>query len=123
MSRLSIALFSCVTIPILTALAYIDGTKVVRQELSHWRDGVGLTAIVIVSVNWLFQVLLWIPSSISFGLTRFYNPDWFALQMYTSLAATLLAIALKRAPRLQTIAAGLLMQAFLRVFVYTWWTE
>ena len=25
--------------------------------------------MVIVSVNWLFQVLLWIPSSISFGLT------------------------------------------------------
>jgi len=90
MSRFSIPLFSCVTIPILTALAYIDGTKVVRQELPHWRDGVGLTAIVIVSVNWLFQVLLWILSSISFDLTRFYNPDWFALQMYTSLAATLL---------------------------------
>ena len=119
MSRFTITLFSCVTIPILTAIAYMRWSRVVRQELPHWRNGVGLTAIVIVSVNWLFQVLLWILSSISFDLTRFYNLDWFALQMYTSLVATLLAIALKRAPRLQTIAAGLLMQAFLRVFVYT----
>jgi hypothetical protein len=119
MSRFSIAVFSSVTIPILTTLAYIRWTKVVRQELPQWRNGVGLTAIVIVSVNWLFQVLLWILSSISFDLTRFYNLDWFALQMYTTLAATLLAITLKRAPRLQTIAAGLLMQAFLRAFVYT----
>jgi hypothetical protein len=112
------ALILCLAIPILASLAYIRWWRVTRQELPHWRNGVGLASLVIVSANWSFDVALYILPSIRPHSTSFYNPDWLALQLYSSLAAVLLAMALKGSPRLQTIAAGALMVAFVKLSVY-----
>ena len=112
------ALIIGLVIPTLTALACTRWWRVTRQELPHWRNGMGLASIVIVAANWSFQVLLCTLFFIRPYSTSFHNPDWVALQLYSSLAAALLAMALKGSPRFQLIAAGVLMVAFVRSFIY-----
>jgi len=123
MTRLLLAVTSCTAIPILVALAYLKWKRTVRRELLPWRNGAGLAAIVIVFALWLIQTAHWGAMALhgkfaGFLGTNLTEAEWL-LPAFYAYAALLLAFALKGIPRLQIIAAWLLLAVFYGTFGYT----
>jgi hypothetical protein len=54
--RLTVAAVTCAGIPVLVLLAHARWRRVLRPELPHWRNGLGLASTVIISVLWLFAL-------------------------------------------------------------------
>ena len=67
---------------------------------------------MVVSTEWFLYTAIWMLSSVSFQLTRFYDATWMQMQMYFDLAALPLAFALKGVPRLLIVAAWFLIQVY-----------
>jgi len=112
MTPAPVRLLYCLTIPILVTVACGRWTRISRRELPHWRNGIGLASIVVVSTEWFLYTAIWMLSSVSFQLTRFYDATWMQMQMYFDLAALPLAFALKGVPRLLMVAAWFLIQVY-----------
>jgi hypothetical protein len=121
-TRVSAAVISCAATPALVGLACVRWAKGTRRELPRWRNGMGLTAIVVVSALWLFQTTRWILWSINQDLTTPYG-NWREFEQFLPAfylyAALPLACALKGASRLLMIAAWVLVQLFYGAFMYT----
>ena len=89
--------------------------------MPHWRNGVGLTSIVIISAFWLFQMTRWLMLSMNRDLTaRYEDVREFELFLpaFFVYPALLLACALKGAPRMLMIAAWVTV-LFSGPFAYT----
>ena len=110
MTPAPLRLLYCLAIPILVIVACARWMGVSRRELPQWRNGIGLASIVVVSTEWFLYTAMWMLSSVSFQLTRFYDATW--MQMYFDLAALPLALALKGVPRLLMVAAWFLIQVY-----------
>jgi len=120
--RFSAAVIGCAATPALVALASFRWKKDIGRELPRWRNGMGLAAIVIISALWLFQTTRWVLWSIDRDLTTPYGSGRefeIFLPAFYFYAALPLACALKRASRLLTIAAWVLVQVFYMAFIYT----
>ena len=120
--RFSAAVIGCAATPALVALASFRWKKDIGRELPRWRNGMGLAAIVIISALWLFQTTRWVLWSIDRDLTTPYG-SWREFEIFLPAfyfyAALPLACALKRASRLLTIAAWVLVQVFYMAFIST----
>lgn len=105
-------------VPLLIVLAFRAWNELTRHELPSWRNGLGLSAMVIISLNWLCAVALLISESIRPDLMRILSADFGSILLYSTLAAALLAVALKRGPRSYVIAAAAWMWACLQSGIY-----
>lgn len=87
-----------------------------RAGLPPWRNGLGLAALLLVSLSWSLAALTVIP-----GLAdlRIIDSSWsLDLSPPLGMVAALLAFALKGASRFLAVLAGLLMVVFWAPFVY-----
>lgn len=116
--RTYVGVFSLFCVPLFSTLAYREWVKFIRAKLSNWRNGLGLASIVIVWSIWLSAVALQILRSISPQSVGFVNLDWIAMFLYSTLAAALLALALRGTSRIQAVGAAVLMWAWLQTGVY-----
>jgi len=104
--------------PILIVFAYRTWTKLIRPLLPIWRNGLALSSMVLLFCDWLFAVLLLALRFIAPTRIMFFNLDWIGTVLDTTLAAALLAVALRGAARNYLIAAALLMWAHWQSEIY-----
>src|SRR5580704_17559353 len=118
MTSFPITLLCCAVVLALLALAYIRWAKSIRRDLPHWRNGVAVTSMVIISADWLFQTALWVFSSLYRASPRLQNAveAQMNFDIYFGLAALPFAFFLKGAPRFLLIAAWFLRAIFKRHF-------
>jgi hypothetical protein len=121
---LEIAIRTCVNFlgffvsPLLLFLGCLTWVETTREKLSVWRNGIGLSSMVLVSSVWMIHYGASILSTVHPVLSYFFNPDWMAIYLCSTILASLLAIALKGAARLFMISAALLMCSGLQSGIY-----
>jgi hypothetical protein len=101
-------------VPVIVAFAYRAWIKVNRPQLPTWRNGLGLSSLVIVSGAWLIFTTVSILGFFQPGPTRFFNLEWVTILLYSSFVAALLGTALTGISRTQSIAAALSMWAWVQ---------
>jgi hypothetical protein len=109
--RESARLLGVLAVPPLILLGSRTWAKSTREGLPIWRNGLGLSSIVIVASAWATDVVARV-------LFNFFNLDWMATLLFSSIFAGLLAIALKGSARLFILSAALLLIAGLESQVY-----
>ena len=111
MFRIVAGLAGLVSVPILLFLAWRGWAKSVRAELPPWRNGVCISALLLLSLNWLGAAVLEVPMFVN---PRIPRPTGLMEAMLTlshpfGIVVILLTFALRRVPRVQAFLAGLLM--------------
>lgn|ERR1700682_400736 len=100
-------------VPALLYLAWSGWARTVRADLPRWRNGIGLAVLLILSLSWAGAVFLY-PT---FAHFLHYDPSglislkWvvFVLSHPVDLLALVLAVSLKRGPRVEAALAALIM--------------
>ena len=111
-----------VGVPVLLILAWTGWIGSVRPGMPAWRNGLGLTALVITSLHWGFVALVigvalvrlcagMPPALLDQDYLQDYTKDVAMSMQLCDLVAIGLAVALRRAPRIQVIVASILMFA------------
>ena len=106
-------------VPVLLRLAYGSWTNRIRPHLAVWRNGLGLSSVVVLSVVWLSYGALLLIFSVRPDWTRFYDPTWYGVLLFLTLCAALLAVALRGDARMHLISAALCVDAWLQSMVYS----
>ena len=75
MTSSPVALLCCLAIPVLSLLAYAYWAKMTRRTLLHWRNALGLVAMLVVSSEWLLHTLAWVFYCKRSDLTVFVKRD------------------------------------------------
>ncbi len=105
--------------PTLLVLAFRDWFTNHRANLSSWRNGLGLSSIVVLFAVWMLYwamfVMLWIWPHFSQSLGGL---EWLGLILYSSLLGFVLALTLRGAARPQAISAAILMWACIQASIY-----
>ncbi len=105
-----------VGVPILVVLSYRRWLAQIRGGLPHWRNGIGLASLTLVSMSWLWFVL-------TLAEARPHS-DIFALRVLdfmvalATLFAPFCALAWRRSARLYAIAATVVMMFGGRALIY-----
>jgi hypothetical protein len=99
-----------IAVPCLAILTYRGWTEGLRHELPRWRSALGITSIVITFLSWSSLAILPLLDRIGIN-TGFFSVDWTTPIALLVLAGTSMAFALRGAPRIEAIVAGLLMVA------------
>jgi hypothetical protein len=96
--------------PILLTLAWKGWRRSNHNQQRRWRSLLGLTAIIVIFVDWVgFALLeLLIKANVS---TPLYASDWEFTNILAAIAGTLAALTLPAMSRIQTVVAGCLMTA------------
>ena len=105
-------------VPVLLLLAFRDWlTK--RAQLSAWRNGLGLSSIIVLFAVWVLYwgmfLMLWLRPHFSQPLGSL---EWLAVCLYSSLLSFVLAFSLRGAARPQAISAALLTWACIQAGIY-----
>jgi prepilin signal peptidase PulO-like enzyme (type II secretory pathway) len=108
-ARYLIMVTAFVAVPCLTVLAYRGWAKNSRQDLPRWRSVLGITSISVTFLNWFGCTILALSALVDFNIP--FSSDWVSPLALLVLLGTCLALALRGAPRLQAIVAGVLMVA------------
>ena len=113
MTSSPVALICCLTIPVLILFAYVYWAKMTRRTLPHWRNALGLVAMLVVSSEWLLLTLGWVFYSLGIQ-TRAFDTLKTVLDfgIYFTPVGMLASVFLRGFPRLLVIAAWLLMAVF-----------
>src|SRR6266480_3904521 len=98
--RTSTNLLGLLAVPFLLLLGCTTWVKTTREKLSIWRNGLGLSSIVLLSCAWMIDLAARV------GKYNFFNLDWLATLLYSTMIAALLAIALKGTARLLICSAA-----------------
>jgi len=106
-------------VPLFLALAYWTWVRGSRPELPSWRNGLGLSSLVMLSAAWLYYSILSGVLTVRPSLRPSHDPTSDILLYFLCLAAGLLATALRGDSRLQGISAALCMCAWLESTVYS----
>lgn len=106
-----VSLVGLVSVPILLFFAWRGWATGVRAELPPWRNGVCISALLLLSLNWVGAAVLEAPVFVRPQISR---PAGLLLAMFTlshslDVVVIMLALALRRVPRVQAVLAGLLM--------------
>jgi hypothetical protein len=126
-ARLEIAVRTCATLlgfwgsPLLLFLGGRTWVRTTRKELSGWRNALGLSSMTLVSAVWMIRFGMHILDAIHKNAKLpelFFNLDWMAILLYSTMLATLLALALKGTARRAIFSAALLMWASLESSIY-----
>jgi hypothetical protein len=122
-TRLLLAATTCAVIPVLVIVAFLRWKRAIRQELTTWRNGAGLTAMLLVFALWLIQTARWAVMFVNRNFTGFLGPNLTevetSLPAFYAYPALLLAFSLKGAPRLQMVTAWCSLVIFYGAFTYT----
>ena len=111
MIHVVVSLVGLVSVPILLSLAWRGWARRLRGELPPWRSGLSLSALLLLSVNWLGAAVLEAPVFVASQgpRSRALEEALLTLSHPLCLVIVVLALALRGLPRLQTVLAGLLM--------------
>ena len=104
--------------PLLLLLGCRAWAKRTGEKLSDWRNGLGISSMVLVSSVWMIHFGMRILSAVHLFQSYFFNPDWMATLLYSTMLAALLAFALKGTARLFMFSAALLMLSSLQSGIY-----
>ncbi len=104
--RFALVLISLFSVPPLLLLSYRGWASKTRASLPHWRNGFGLTAVTLASLSWLWLGLQTASGTWGVGV---FTIEFFALAMWIAVVALVLSTAWKGTPRLEVIAACLLL--------------
>jgi len=88
------------------------------RNLSVWRNGLALSAIVLVSVVWLLHFGMAIAYQIHPFLSYFSNPDWLPTYLGSTFIAAALSIALKGPARFLVLSTALFLYASIQATVF-----
>ena len=106
-------------VPVLLATASRAWLTQDRAHLPAWRNGFGLSAIVVTFLRWLLYwgigFLLWAKLASPLFLDGL---EVFAILLCSSLVGCVLGLSLRGIPRAQIISAALLMCARLEAGIY-----
>ena len=116
--RLVASTTSLVTVPVLIVLAYRAWHRGCRATLPHWRNGIGLTAVSLLVLAWLWFAIGLADTSLTPRLGAMYLDLTFLAVICTWLA-TAFASAWKGRSRLEVLAACTLMVVGWRFFGYS----
>jgi hypothetical protein len=116
--RTSNSLLGLLVVPLLLLLGGATWVKTTREKLSIWGDGLGLSSIVLLSCAWMIDSAARLASAIRPYQSNFFNLEWMATILYSTLLAALLAIALKGTARLLIFSAAILLFAGLQSGIY-----
>jgi len=117
--RLFAGVLGLTGVPALLVLAFRDWFANRRAQLSSWRNGLGLSSIVVLFAVWLLHWGMWLVLSIRPISSQYLGTlEWLSLLLDSSLIAFVLAFALRGAARPQVISAALLMWAYLQAGIY-----
>lgn len=115
--------FTAITLlstPCLCMLAYLAWTKSIRQSLSRTRSALGITSVVLTSLNWLALICFMALAKARFrsGFGAFIHSifqenfdTWAPVSILLLVVAVILGFALKKSARVKAVAAGALMVA------------
>jgi len=112
-----VALTCCLTIPVLILFAYVYWAKMTRRTLPHWRNALGLVAMLVVSSEWLIHTLTWVFYSLGIekrALDTLITVLDFGI--YFTPVGMVASVFLRGIPRLLIIATWLLMAVFVGHF-------
>jgi len=106
-------------VPALLVLASQDWFTKHRAQLRSWRNGLGLSSIVVLFAVWLLYWGMWLVSWIR-PISEQYpgTLEWIALLLDSTLIGFVLAFALRGTARPQVISAALLMWACVQAGIY-----
>ena len=109
----SATLGSVLAVPCLVVVGFLGLARTQRYLLPHWRSVVGLSSFALTFLGWLLFVgALLFPSLLDLSSRGIYlTADMDRLHiaaLCTALPGTVLAMALRRAPRICALIAGLL---------------
>jgi hypothetical protein len=111
MLRIVISLICFVTVPVLLFLAWKGWAKGVRAELPPWRNGLCISALLLLLLNWLGAAVLEVPVFVNPRMPR--PADLMQVMLTLShplgIVVLVLAFAFRRVSRVQTVVAALLM--------------
>ena len=117
--RLFAGVLGLTGVPALLVLAFRDWFANRRAQLSSWRNGLGLSSIVVLFAVWLLHWGMWLVLSIRPISSQYLGTlEWLSLLLDSSLIAFVLAFALRGAARPQVISAALLMWACVQAGIY-----
>ncbi len=111
MFRILLSLVGLMSVPILLSLSWRGWTKGIRAELPQWRNGLCVSALLLLFLNWLGVVVLEAPVFVN---PRMPRPEGLMEAMLTlshplGILVVVLALAFRRVPRVQAVIAALLM--------------
>jgi hypothetical protein len=113
MTSSPVALTCCLTIPVLILFAYVYWAKMTRRTLPHWRNALGLVAVLVVSSEWLFLTLGWVFYSLGIQARAFDTlKTVLDFGIYFTPVGMVASLFLRGFPRLLVIAAWLLIAVF-----------
>lgn len=118
MIRLVASAVSLVAVPVLLVLAYRAWNKGQRVALPHWRNGLGLAAVSLLSPAWLWFAIGLADTPLTPRLGAMYL-DLTVLAVICTYLATAFACAWEGRSRLEVLAACILMGVGWRFFSYT----
>lgn len=106
-----------VTILCLSIFAYRGWTGDLRRTLPSWRSALGVTSIASTFLCWSILAILFLADQLRVNIDL--SSDWWITAMaLLALLGTGFAFALRGAPRIAAITAGVLMFAGVTNVVY-----
>jgi hypothetical protein len=98
-------------VPVLLFLAFRDWIRTSRAKSPHWRNGLALSSMVLVSLVWMIRLTSAVYASSQIGNHVFHvDPlSWLGTLLYSNLLAGLLTIALTGKSRLLVLSSVLFL--------------
>jgi len=115
--RMFAALTSLLAVPILVLLAYSGWMKQTHASLPEWRNGLGLTSLVLLVLSWLWYALGLADIGLASLGSRFLLLS--SVAVFCAALAALLAIGGRGRSRLYALVASVLMLFGYQFFGYT----
>ena len=115
----AVAIAGLIAVAVLVGLAYRGWIREIRPKLSHWRNGIGLSALVLSSLAWVWYAQWWVLTLTGHAPNDpTYQIDLAVVAAICTMLSLVLAIGLKGTPRLQAIAAAVLLFFACKPFAY-----
>ncbi len=108
-------------VPVLLFLGFRSWIRTSRVKLPAWRNGLGLSSMVLVSLVWMSRLVTSTVSVIRPTGNHFFSVDplsWLATLLYSTLLAGVLAITLTGKSRLLIVCSVLLIWSSLQSTIF-----
>jgi hypothetical protein len=108
-------------VPVLLFLGFRSWIRTSRTKLPEWRNGLGLSSMVLVSLVWASRLVTSTVSVVRPVGNHLFGVDplsWLATLLYSTLLAGLLAIALTEKARFLVVCSALLIWSSLQSTIF-----
>jgi hypothetical protein len=119
--RMCAAISGVLAVPALLFFAFRDWITKWRMKLPEWRNGLGLSSLVLVSLIWASRfVTSTVSNAHRLGNSVFHvdQLSWLATLLYSTLLAALLAFALKGKARILAFSSVLFLWSGIQSGIY-----